>query len=306
MKEIYPNYYKKFKCIADRCTHSCCIGWEIDVDESTLALYNSMNTTLGERIRSNIETDGDTPHFVLQAGERCPFLNQGGLCDIITECGEDALCDICRLHPRFRNFYSSFTETGLGLCCEEAARIILSEQDKFSIEKPEDNALTEKEQEFFKGRAEIFDILQDRSKSIQQRFNFIAEKFGFSFDFKLNELCDTYLSLERLDKNWTDMLENLKKSTLDKKIFCDSKFATMLEQLAVYFVFRHLTDTLYEGDYATVVRFAVISCYIIGALWSFLGYDADTNVDGIADVVRMYSSEVEYSEENMEQLMYLI
>ncbi len=305
MKEIYPNYYKKFKCIADKCRHSCCIGWEIDVDEATLAIYNSMSSPLGERIRNNIQTDGDTPHFVLQTGDRCPFLNEKGLCDIITECGEDALCDICRLHPRFRNFYSCFTETGLGLCCEEAARIILAEQGKFSVELPDDT-ISEEEQAFFSARAEIFSILQDRSKSIPQRFYLLAEKFDFKFDFKLDELCDTYLSLERLDENWTEMLEKLKKSTFDERIFSDDKFATMFEQLAVYFVFRHLPDTLYDRDYTPAVKFSVMSCYLIGALWSLYGYDADTDIDGACDIARMYSSEVEYSEDNMEQLMYLI
>ena len=31
-----PSYYKKFKCIADKCHHNCCIGWEIDIDDEAL------------------------------------------------------------------------------------------------------------------------------------------------------------------------------------------------------------------------------------------------------------------------------
>ena len=30
MTVTVPSYYKDFKCIADKCRHSCCIGWEID------------------------------------------------------------------------------------------------------------------------------------------------------------------------------------------------------------------------------------------------------------------------------------
>ena len=135
MQKIFPNYYKKFKCIADKCRHSCCIGWEIDVDEDTLDYYNTLDSELGDRIRKSIE--GDTPHFALGEGERCPFLNTRGLCDIISELGEGGLCDICRLHPRFCNFYDGFTEIGLGLCCEEAARIVLTETEKFSLDLPE-------------------------------------------------------------------------------------------------------------------------------------------------------------------------
>ena len=131
MKEVFPNYYKKFKCIADKCHHSCCIGWEIDIDEDTMDLYNSLQGELADRIRQNIS--GEVPHFVLCDGERCPFLNENGLCDIISELGDGALCDICYLHPRFSNFYEDFTETGLGLCCEEASRIVLTENERFFI-----------------------------------------------------------------------------------------------------------------------------------------------------------------------------
>ena len=35
MKLIAPDYYNKFSCIADKCRHSCCVGWEIDIDENT-------------------------------------------------------------------------------------------------------------------------------------------------------------------------------------------------------------------------------------------------------------------------------
>ena len=44
MKLFAPKYYTEFSCIADRCRHSCCIGWEIDIDADTaekqLKVYN--------------------------------------------------------------------------------------------------------------------------------------------------------------------------------------------------------------------------------------------------------------------------
>ena len=42
MKLYAPEYYKKFRCIADRCEHSCCNGWEIDIDSATLARYKTL------------------------------------------------------------------------------------------------------------------------------------------------------------------------------------------------------------------------------------------------------------------------
>lgn len=300
MKEVVPNYYHKFKCIAERCTHSCCIGWEIDIDEDTMDYYSSLDTPLGERIRANI-AEG---HFILGVGERCPFLNKNGLCDIICECGEDALCDICTLHPRFRNFYASFYETGLGLCCEEAARIILSEKEKFSVILPDDIDISEEETEFFEERERIFSVLQDREKMIGERLSTLANLYGLRFDYSISELCDLYISLERLDESWTDELVRLKNFSFDKKIFDDEELQVPFEQLAAYFIFRHLEGAMWDGDYTARVNFALMGCYLIGALMQeYKTRCGAVGIENMVDLVRMYSSEVEYSEENLEILL---
>ena len=35
MKLYAPECYKNFVCIADKYSHSCCVGGEIDIDEET-------------------------------------------------------------------------------------------------------------------------------------------------------------------------------------------------------------------------------------------------------------------------------
>ncbi len=287
MKNYTPNYYKKFKCIADKCKHSCCIGWEIDIDEDTLEFYEALEGKSGKALRETISYD-ETPHFKLADGNRCANLRDDGLCRIICDFDEGALCDICADHPRFRNFYENFTEEGLGLCCEEAARIIINDEEGFSIATDSKKAIDE-ERFCLKLRKKAFRILQNKEKSIAKRFCELAEEFGFSFDFKLSELVKIYLSLERLDEEWTKLLECL--TEFDEKIFEDDAYQQKLENLACYFVFRHFSDGIYEGDYEARIKFCLASCYMIAAL---------TQNDGdIEDIARMYSSEVEYSEENM-------
>ena len=119
-----PDYYADFHCTADRCRHTCCEGWEIDIDEESLKRYLALPGSFGDRLRSGI-SQTETPHFILNH-ERCPLLNDNNLCDLILQCGEQALCQICADHPRFRNFWSGRVEVGLGMACEEAARLILS------------------------------------------------------------------------------------------------------------------------------------------------------------------------------------
>lgn len=281
MNEIFPNYYGKFKCIADRCKHSCCIGWEIDIDEETMYLYNSLDGEFAKRIRGNIE--GDIPHFILKEDERCPFLNKSGLCDIIRELGEDAICDICYLHPRFCNFYDDFTEVGLGLSCEEAVRIILTQEEKFSVSLP-GSAENDK---FFRERREVFDILQNRNVTVFQRFKTLSKKYGQEFLFSNEELYNFYMSLERLDKGWENELNKLKNKECEG-VFLREDLQIFFEQLACYFVFRH---------FKRGVGFMLLSCWVIGQISANC-----ENFEEMLDVVRMYSSEIEYCEENTQKV----
>ena len=119
-KIIVPDYYKNFKCIANRCKHTCCKGWEVEIDDESLVRFSSYPD-----IMKHVETTDDT-HFRLIEEETCPFLLENGYCDMIIKYGEEMLCQTCTDHPRFRNYWGDRIEMGLGLVCEEAARIILS------------------------------------------------------------------------------------------------------------------------------------------------------------------------------------
>ena len=125
MNVYVPEYYPQFHCIASKCRNTCCAGWEIDIDPESLSRYQRLTGAFGARVRQGISLEG-TAHFILTEHERCPLLNKDGLCDLILHEGEGALCQICRDHPRFRNYFSGRVEMGLGLVCEEAAHIILS------------------------------------------------------------------------------------------------------------------------------------------------------------------------------------
>ena len=72
MKEVFPNYYEKFECIKGLCKHSCCIGWEIDIDEDTLLLYNS----LVEKYKKMSQIFGRTQYVVVDGpkGNKLQFI----------------------------------------------------------------------------------------------------------------------------------------------------------------------------------------------------------------------------------------
>lgn len=283
MNILIPDYYNGFKCIADRCLHNCCIGWEIDIDEDTLCLYGDIGGEFGKRLKDNI-SDDEYPHFILREHGRCPFLNEKGLCDIIAELGDGALCDICADHPRYRNYFDDRLEMGLGLCCEEAARIILSNKNKVrlvDIDTAEPAAV-------FPERQKLLDILQDRALPFNERI----QKLGTLPD---RDYFSLYSSLERLDGVWDNYLEFLK---------CDadadlSEFDTAFEQLAVYFLFRHSAEDLSRG-----ILFSLVSVYIMQRIAAAMKQkNGSLSLDDIIEIARMYSAEIEYSDENEEKII---
>lgn len=287
MKQFEPDYYKEFSCIADKCKHSCCVGWEIDIDEETQRKYEAKSGAIGEKMRKNLVKEGDAVHFCLGEHERCPFLNQNNLCEIILECGEDFISQICTDHPRFYNEFSGRTEVGLGLCCEEAARIILSGEKTFFVQT-EGGLETEEEEDFFEWRRKLFEFVQNRNVPFDTRLRILYD-VGIT-----DEIISLYQSLECLDKSWHKKLNNIS----DNYDFYG--FEVPFEQLLMYFIYRHTPDALYDGRYEERVAFSVLSVLIIRAV--FEQCEGQT-MDNLIEISRMYSSEIEYSEENTEKIL---
>lgn len=304
MKIIVPDYYPRFRCIAGDCQHSCCIGWEIDIDEDTLEIYRTVEGDIGRRLREHIDRSCDPPHFILGEQERCPFLNSDNLCDLIIALGEEALCSICDLHPRFRNDFSDRTEMGLGLSCEAAAKLILTTADPVQLMVLEDDSEEiepdEDEAYLYAMRRNAIAIAQDRTFTITERMENLAD----FFDFPLPEpnpayWADVYLELERLDEGWTAALETLKRSFTPKDF---PQWETAFEQLLVYFLYRHCPAALYDGDFESKVAFAVLSVQML--LW-LCAAKTDVTFEDLPELVRMYSGEIEYSDENPNRLFGL-
>ena len=310
MKLIAPDYYREFRCIAGDCKHSCCIGWEIDVDTESLARYDAVTGPLGERLQKGIDRTAEPPHFILGEHERCPFLNKEGLCDLIIGLGEDCLCQICSDHPRYRSFFEGRTEIGLGLCCEAAAALILKRPSKTTLVTLEDDGEVEElpaaDASLLDWRAVLTDIAQDRSRSVEERAEAILEEAQLPLpDRSFAEWADIYMELERLEESWTDRLTELQQADLTAVPFPEGEaWEIAFEQLLVYFLYRHLPGALEDGDYEGRAAFAVLSYRMIHALChTHAVLHGAVSIDDLLDVTRQYSAEIEYSDENVEALL---
>ncbi len=301
MLHVFPDYYTEFRCINSRCRHNCCIGWEIDIDPETAEFYRNVGGDFGKRLAVNISSE-EEPHFILGENERCPFLNRNNLCDIITTLGEDRLCTICAEHPRFHNELPGRIESGLGLCCEETARLILTRREPVQlIAEGEPDC----DDEIIALRDELIGIVQNRQYTVSERINQLLSRCGTLFpEGTIGEWAEFLLSLEQLDEEWTQLVTQLseehKSSDRDGFSRHMAERCTEYEQLLVYMLYRH-TANAPDADYiGSRVNFAVFACWIIyelGAMiWSRTG---EFSTGQQIELARMFSSEIEYSDENL-------
>lgn len=224
MKYHKPSFFDQFKCIGSACTDTCCAGWEIEVDETTAQGYLAEKGAFGDRLRREIGSEPGEYFFKLK-NNRCPFLNKENLCDIFINLGEDRLCDICREHPRFYNWFGDYTEVGLGLCCEEAERLLFSDSKPLTfVEEVHTDASdllddeSEECEQMLEERKAIFSILQNRKKNIGARLKRLLLQLPYADEMLLLTVpileWDDPESILKLDYNAKPSTNTLKSSAL--------------------------------------------------------------------------------------------
>ena len=296
MKLFAPAYYKRFTCIADKCRHSCCIGWEIDVDTDTLQIYAGMIEGYGQKIQESIDIT-ETPHFRLAANERCPHLNERGLCNIILSCGEQYLCDICREHPRFYNDTPCGREVGLGMACEEACRLILCSDDYADmIEWEELDGQVEGEIfDSLSNRARLYTILSDERLPYTDRLRLIRQAYavepGDTTDIVWRE---RLAALEYLNEQHKHLF-----AAYSSDITTPQTAEKVLERALAYFIYRHCTEVANEVDYRAKLGFCLFCERLLA---SMIRTFRATSATEIIELARVLSEEIEYSEDNTEAL----
>ena len=126
-----------------------------------------------------------------------------------------------------------------------------------------------------------------------------------------------YKSLDHINEEWTKILNDVTKYLFGKEMNCEiyvdkhKEFDLYYvdnfyeyEHLVVYFIFRYFMKAVFDYDVSAKVKMAVVSYLMIKELgiyrWSknngiFTKKDQE-------EVMRMYSKDIEHSDENMESL----
>ena len=309
MIHIYPTYYKKFKCIANRCTDSCCKGWDVVVDDETDAYYGTVQGEFGDKIRRLTRTDSDGDRVFISQNGRCPFWNKDMLCDIFINLGEKHLCKTCMSFPRIIQDYTAFSEHLLSFACPEAARLMLKEKDAY-------RNFTNTQYDFFNCNydVELMKFLLEARKNTAKIF--LDAEYSFAENLReclfYNQQIQNILAGEEIDSacvvhNDVQFIFSLHreleimsaewKAILDRSDFSheiSTKYDGMFKTLAFYYIYRYYLTALDSYDVLSTIKRIVCAYFVLGNMLK-LGEPTEK-------LFALYSKEVEHSYENCEKL----
>lgn len=313
IKTFVPTYFKDFSCIADKCPDTCCAGWEADLDDEIIEKYKTISGELGERIKKSLtKDDTDCNIFALCKNGRCPFLNACNLCDIQAAYGEEFLSRTCSLFPRYYDDFGKIREMGLGFGCPEAARIMLEDDEPFSLEFYEETVDTVDDidedflAEIIDLRAEIFIILEDENLSFRKKIEsifdittaFQKQLDGENYTDKIrhrnfDDCLEILENMEYIKAERREFILSLKRKKLSKNAL--NLYRSDFEKLMKYYVFRYFLSFGYDYDVVTPIKYGVFACIILSRIYDHFGNpDSETRVK----IMYSYSKEVEYSDIN--------
>ena len=176
----YPDYYKKFNCIADKCPDTCCGKWQIVIDDDSLERYQEYDGDYRPELHRKVNwKEGVFRHG--RSG-KCAFLRDDMLCDMYIHMGKDSLCTTCREYPRHTEEFENVREVSLSLSCPEVARILMNITDKVTFvteEDDEDEVFDDFDYFLYSNlediREEILRVIQDRSVDIRSRIERVLQ-----------------------------------------------------------------------------------------------------------------------------------
>ena len=276
LRHLQPDFYESFRCRASACRHSCCRGWEIDIDENTLELYWGLRGEWREKMDAAVVCDDSGAHFRLTEDERCPFLQQDGLCELICAFGADALCDICALHPRFYELVGSYELAGLGLSCEAVCDLLLAGEGELTLRCEET------------GDELTFSSLL-KSLGFENLEGALRFTPAEDFDGLLLRLEGT----EAIDETWTEELGNVRKALKNAPV-PELPTGPRYDRMLQYVVYRGLEHAESAG-WPAVLRYAREGVSFVALQDALYGADPEH--------LRRWSEQIEYSTENVELLL---
>lgn len=330
---IYPSYYDKFRCIAADCEDSCCAQWQIVVDDETAFMYENVDGEIGEKLRSVQETDEDGDRVFRLDGDRCPFWERSGLCEIHRCLGEEYLCGTCSEYPRAVQDYGDFAEHDLSLSCPEAARIILSESlygeayeccedipDEEICYEPELMSLLKGSRQrirelIIKPELSVSHILYEcytyaeRVQCCIDGEDYICPELQLSRMDSIPRISyvkfiDSFLAQEILTDEWREMLlearalgeADIYSSEYDGLRVCMADFDRGYRRMLLHYIDRYWLRAAFDGDVMDKIRHMAAAYIMLRRMQTaYYAKNKELPLSASQRLVQLYSKEIEHN-----------
>lgn len=168
MKNYQPDYYNNFKCIADKCSITCCQEWKIAVDDATNRKWKKLSADKVSGKSDNLSSytyhkDGSLV-IKLDEKHRCPFLSKDKLCLLVMTYSDEVLSETCALFPREIHRFSRHEERTLMPCCPAVIDLWCESPVTFPVISETRNNLSMA----FSIRDNLIKLISDQGLSVEQ------------------------------------------------------------------------------------------------------------------------------------------
>lgn len=197
MTYLKTEFFDKFKCIADRCSHTCCGGWTIIVDNDTALNYVYYGVDIV------VQEEKNRCILPLDETGKCKLLDEKGLCQLVKCYGDEMLSYTCKVFPRSAAILGDVKELYLSNGCPAVLEFIYKLKKSMSFVM-DDN--TQEEilcynvvESYEKDRNQVIDLLQISELPLWMRF-FLVYRYVWHIEYddvtKLDSIRNNYNSVE--------------------------------------------------------------------------------------------------------------
>ena len=178
-------------------------------------------------------------------------------------------------------------------------------------------------------RADIINILEDRTRPVKSRISDVLD-YAVRLQEKINGepeeyeletsgepadncilLLDIYDGLEQLNSSWEEWSSLIRQAIFEEAGFvkltdelCSGipDYELLMENLMKYFIFRYYMKAVWDCNQVDKVKFAAACCLVVRQMLAALAKrkNGDVTREDIIKLVRVFSRQVEYSEDNVE------
>lgn len=186
---LKPSFYDQFRCLADKCSYTCCRDWEITIDPDTYIKNEEIYRQYISKERGQ-----EARRIRLDEEGICPFLDEKGLCKLVTGHGQTVLSHTCETFPRFTLKRPEITEQALSNACPAVLQFLktLPVPLSFVMEETDNigawGAVNERE-EIVQCRDQVIDLLQIHALPLWSRL-FMIYQFAKKTDSDLGKNLD--------------------------------------------------------------------------------------------------------------------